>query len=200
MEALRKVQQKAIEEIRDAAQDQIEQARKASESVQEQIRDAAQDQIDAISDIDSNPELIALRESTIEELQKLQEYAALTQEEARKQAEEAYNLALQEFQFSADQTAYLKAIAEGFGFSIAAPAPEPEAAAQRIESRAPTRVESQQAKADEASARFLSEIKVEMQALVTTQAAANPQIIDKLTRMEERLSKMERTQRFNTGV
>jgi hypothetical protein len=43
----------------------------------------------------------------------------------------------------------------------------------------------------------IAELKAEMRAVVTTQSNANPQIIDKLSRMEERLSKMERTQKLS---
>ena len=38
-----------------------------------------------------------------------------------------------------------------------------------------------------------------MRAVVVTQSNANPQIIEKLSGMEQRLSKMERTQRFTVG-
>jgi hypothetical protein len=46
----------------------------------------------------------------------------------------------------------------------------------------------------------IAELKAEMRAVVVTQSNANPQIIDKLSGMEARLSKMERTQRFNVGA
>jgi hypothetical protein len=46
----------------------------------------------------------------------------------------------------------------------------------------------------------IAELKAEMRAVVVTQSNANPQIIEKLSGMEQRLSKMERTQRFNVGA
>lgn len=49
---------------------------------------------------------------------------------------------------------------------------------------------------DSRTLEFLSGIKQELRALVTTQAAANPQLVEKLTNMEARLSKMERTSRL----
>lgn len=45
----------------------------------------------------------------------------------------------------------------------------------------------------------IAELKAEMRAVVVTQSNANPQIIEKLSGMEQRLSKMERTQRFTVG-
>ena len=46
----------------------------------------------------------------------------------------------------------------------------------------------------------IAELKAEMRAVVVTQSNANPQIIEKLSGMEQRLSKMERTQRFTVGA
>jgi hypothetical protein len=53
---------------------------------------------------------------------------------------------------------------------------------------------------DEKIVAAIAELKAEMRAVVVTQSNANPQIIDKLSGMEARLSKMERTQRFNVGA
>jgi hypothetical protein len=53
---------------------------------------------------------------------------------------------------------------------------------------------------DEKIVAAIAELKAEMRAVVVTQSNATPQIIDKLSGMEARLSKMERTQRFNVGA
>lgn len=53
------------------------------------------------------------------------------------------------------------------------------------------------ASGDKETKEFLAGIKDELKALVTTQSQANPQLVDKLTSMEERLGKMERNQRLS---
>lgn len=53
---------------------------------------------------------------------------------------------------------------------------------------------------NEAIVQAIAELKAEMRAVVVTQSNANPQIIEKLSGMEQRLSKMERTQRFTVGA
>jgi hypothetical protein len=53
---------------------------------------------------------------------------------------------------------------------------------------------------DEKIVAAIARLELQMQAVVVTQSNANPQIIDKLSGMEARLSKMERTQRFNVGA
>jgi tape measure domain-containing protein len=53
---------------------------------------------------------------------------------------------------------------------------------------------------DEKIVAAIARLELQMQAVVVTQSNANPQIIDKLSGMEARLSKMERTQRFTVGA
>ena len=59
-----------------------------------------------------------------------------------------------------------------------------------------TAAQSQSLLSDKETKQILADIKSELKALVTTQSAANPQLVEKLSGMESRLTKMERNSRL----
>ena len=202
IDALRESQQAELEQIRKAAQDQIAVLQK---DVGQQIKD--------LSDPNKNTAILALKESTIAELQKLQELSAKVQEEANRQALEALDIAKKEFEFNRQQTEYLYQIAQQLGINgVPAPAYASGGLASGLAlvgERGPelvnfdrpgqvmTAEETRRAlSGDEETKTTLAAMLVEMKALVTTQSAANPQMVEKLSNMEARLSKMERNSRL----
>jgi len=203
IDALKESQQAELEQIRKAAQDQISVLQK---DVAQQIKD--------LSDPAKNSAMLALKEATIAELQKVQDLARLTQEEANRQAKEAYDLAKKEYEFSFAQTQYLRAIAENMHITELAPIPShakgglasglalvgekgPELVNFSRPAQVMTAEETRRAlSGDEETKTTLAAMLVEMKALVTTQSAANPQMVEKLSNMEARLSKMERNSRL----
>lgn len=118
IDQLREQQQKEMDALNKAAQDQITAIQKAA---QDQIatlqKDVAQ-QIKDLQDPNKNAAIQALKDETIKSLEALQELSKSTAEEANRQAQQAYDLALQEFEFSRDQRDYLKSIADSMGLIV----------------------------------------------------------------------------------
>jgi len=203
IDSLRESQQAELEQIRKAAQEQITVLQK---DVAAQVKD--------LTDPNKNAAIAALKDSTIAELQKVQDLARITQEEANRQAKEAYDLAQKEYEFSFAQTQYLRAIAENMGItglsSVSSHAKGglasglalvgekgPELVNFSRPAQVMTAEETRRAlSGDEETKTTLAAMLVEMKALVTTQSAANPQMVEKLSNMEARLSKMERNSRL----
>lgn len=208
IDELRASQQAELEQIRKAAQDQISVLQK---DVAQQIKD--------LSDPNKNTAILALKESTISELQKLQELSAKVQEEANRQALEALDIAKQEYEFSRQQTEYLAQIASqigliGSGSALPAFANGGTASAglalvgekgpELVNFARPAQVfnnsdTSSLLIGNSDTKETLSAMLIEMRALVTTQSAANPQMVESLANMESRLSKMERNARLSTA-
>ena len=224
IDALRESQAEELKNIREAAQEQIKQVQTAAKDQIKAIQEAAKAQIEALqkdvaqqikdlSDPNKNAAMLALKQDTINKLEELRKLADKTQEEANRQAVAAYELAKSEYDFSKKQTEYLFKIAEQMGIKGVTPyatggsaqaglALVGEKGPELVNFERPAQVmTAEQTRSalngDEETKKFLSDIKDELKALVTTQSAANPQLVEKLTGMESRLSKMERNQRLS---
>lgn len=224
IDALRESQAEELKNIREAAQEQIKQVQTAAKDQIKAIQEAAKAQIEALqkdvaqqikdlSDPNKNAAMLALKQDTINKLEELRKLADETQKEANRQALEALELARQEYDFSKKQTEYLFKIAEQMGIKGVTPyasggsaqaglALVGEKGPELVNFERPAQVmTAEQTRSalngDEETKKFLSDIKDELKALVTTQSAANPQLVEKLSGMESRLSKMERNQRLS---
>jgi len=224
IDALRESQAEELKNIREAAQEQIKQVQAAAKDQIKAIQDAAKAQIDALqkdvaqqikdlSDPNKNAAMLALKQDTINKLEELRKLADETQKEANRQALEAYELAKNEYVFSQRQTEYLFNIAKQMGVLSLTPYAQggsAQAGIALVGEKGPELVNferpaqvmtAEQTRSalngDEETKKFLSDIKDELKALVTTQSAANPQLVEKLSGMESRLSKMERNQRLS---
>ena len=238
IDQLRKDQQAELDALNKAAQDQIASLQKAAQDQVTAIQKGAQDQIASLqkdvaqqikdlSDPTKNAAMLALKNDTIKALQDLQDASKSTADEANRQAQEAYDLAQKEYQFSSDQTDYLRTIADKMGLLVTLqtfgsqpmmpPSTIPghamggtaQAGLALVGEKGPeivhfsrpgevipaSNTQSILSDSKENSKTFQA-LLVEMKALVTTQSQANPQMVEKLSSMESRLSKMERNSRL----
>jgi hypothetical protein len=217
LDALREASQKVQDDIRKAAQAQIEAAQKQT---QQAIADLSDPNKNAAMRAAREA-----AERDLQELQRLAELTRIeaakqadeAKEEARRQAQAAWDLANAQLAainngvgFSADQAATLRGIARNMGIpgfangGMAGPglAMVGERGPELVRFNRPGQVyTANETKGilngnEEKIVAAIAELKAEMRALVVTQSNANPQLIDKLSGMEQRLSKMERNARI----
>lgn len=106
LEAMRKLAQEQVDAVKDSAKEQIAALQK---DVAQRVADLA--------DPDKNPAILALKQETIAELQRIYQLSESTNQEAKRQAQEQINLAMQQLDENRTQTTTLKYISNQFEVS-----------------------------------------------------------------------------------
>ena len=227
LDAMREASQKATDAIREAAQKQIEEAQKQTQQAIADLSDPNKNEAMRAAREAAERDLGKLAE--LAELTRIEaaKQAEEAKQKAQEQADAALKMAQDQLaalqagtRLNQAQLEALNSILMGNGLS-AIPIPQyakggyAQAGLALVGEQGPEIVRferpAQVMTADETRdalrggndgkiVQAIAELKAEMRAVVVTQSNANPQIIDKLSGMEARLSKMERTQRFNVGA
>lgn len=226
LDAMREASQKTAEAIRDAAQKQIEEAQKQTQQAIADLSDPNKNEAMRAAREAAERDLGKLAE--LAELTRIEaaKQAEEAKQKAQEQADAALKMAQDQLaalqagtRLNQAQLEALNSILMGNGLS-AIPIPQyakggyaqaglalvgeqgPEIVRFERPAQVMTAAETRDALRggnDGKIVRAIAELKAEMRAVVVTQSNANPQIIEKLSGMEQRLSKMERTQRFTVG-
>ena len=223
LDALREVQQDHLDAVREASQKSQDAIREAAQKQIESAQKQTQQTIADLSDPNKNAAIRELKDRTIAELKALQEQAEKLREAANQKALEWEE---EVRKWMTDQNLNDQAMIDALNAIRNAITSIPKKATGGMASgltivgeKGPELVnftrpgmvytaEKTQGMLSggnndaivQAIAELKAELKAEMRAVVVTQSNANPQIIEKLSGMEQRLSKMERTQRFTVGA
>lgn len=179
LQAIRDRAERQISQIKDSTKDQIAALKSAADDQIKAIQQATNDQVAALTDPDQNGAIAALKADTIAELQRIYELSQKVQEEANRQAEEVNRISNDQLIEMQKQTSYLATIA---GNNPTTPNAAPDTAPSGNTS---------------ALNATMKNVATETRASVNLQKNAYPQMIDKLNSIDDRLSKIERTQRLN---
>ena len=227
LDAMREASQKTQDEIRKAAQAQIEAAQKATQQAIADLSDPNKNAAMRAAREAAERDLKKLQELAELTRQEAQRQADEAKAQAAEQAQRAIDLAnaqLEQLQagtrLNRSQVEALNGILRGLNINYQAEVPAyaqggyakpglalvgekgPEIVRFERPAQVMTADETRDALRggnDGKIVQAIAELKAEMRAVVVTQSTANPQIIEKLSGMEQRLSKMERTQRFTVG-
>ena len=221
LDAMRQASQKTQEEIRKAAQAQIEDAQKATQQaiadLSDPTKNAAMKAAREAAERDLR-KLQELAELTRQEAQRQADEAKRIAQENAQRAIDLANAQLEQLQAGTRlNTAQLEALnsilvknglnpiqayAKG-GYAQAGMALVGEQGPEIVRFERPAQVMTADETRDalrggnnDAIVQAIAELKAEMRAVVVTQSNTNPQIIEKLSGMEQRLSKMERNARI----
>jgi hypothetical protein len=224
-EALREKFQQRIDAVNERTNKNIERIQKQMDEQRDAINKAADKQIahlerqatkaiKDLSDPDKNEAIKALRDRTVKRLERLNELLEAEKEKAKEQMkrliEEVMNLGI----LSNRQLRQLNKMAEKMGVDVI-----PAAASGGYFGRGPVLVGENGPELVNFSnpariidnnttngllngnsdkiAKAIENLKEEIKAVVNTQSAANPIIVDKLTKIDEKLSSVERTARLS---
>lgn len=220
LDALRDVQQDHLDAIREASQKSQDAIREAAQKQIEAAQKQTQQTIADLSDPNKNAAIRELKERTIAELKALQEQAEKLREAANQKALEWEEDVRK---WMTDQNLNDQAMIDALNAIHNAITSIPKRASggmasgltivgekgpELVNFTRPGMVYTAERTQGMLSGgnnetrvvQAIAELKAEMRAVVVTQSNANPQIIEKLSGMEQRLSKMERTQRFTVGA
>lgn len=222
LEDIKKAAQDQIKAVQDGAKDQIKALQDSAQAQIKALQEANAQAIKDLSDPEKNEAMKALREATIAQLELLSGYAEQSRIEAAQQAEEAKRIAENNARMAFEQANLLISLNDqqvrglrdvvialgmipafasggtaGPGIALVG-----EKGPELVRFSRPGQVlnasDTKSAlSSDAGTIEFLAGIKEELRALVVTQSNANPQMVEKLSRMDERLSKMERNQRLS---
>lgn len=179
LQAIRDRAERQISQIKDSTKDQIAALKSAADDQIKAIQQATNDQVAALTDPDQNGAIAALKADTIAELQRIYDLSQKVQEEANRQAEEVNRISSDQLVELKTQTSYLATIAGNNTTTPSATQDTPPAGNTS------------------ALNATMKNVATETRASVNLQKNAYPQMIDKLNSIDDRLSKIERTQRLN---
>jgi tape measure domain-containing protein len=209
IDAVREAADKTAEAIREAADKQIEHAERRAQRHIRELEKARDKLIRDLSDPEKNEALKKLREKTIAQLQELQKKLEEEEQKARNKMKELIQEVKDLGILNAAQLRQLQKIALQMGAPIE-PVPTyakggmaksglalvGESGPELVDFRAPARVfpalETRTILNGDESKRELEELRRELGALVATQSAANPRLVDALERIDQRISTIER--------
>lgn len=183
LQSLRDTAKEQIESIKQSSQDQISAAKDALDAQVKAIQDATKNQIDALTDPEQNEAIKALKAATIAELERVGIMLGETEYANERRSNDLETIQLEQLAEMRNQSSILSVIASNGAPDLSSLNP--------IGPFLPV-------SGDNGSlANTLNAVAIETKAGVTLQSTAFSQMIDSLGNIDDRLSKMERSQRLS---